>query len=125
MRTNGKTPLVIFSLNNPALLENVAAPISTGRGCFEGQEEVAYAMELRHFDHNFRHLLAEDGQKCVLLLDNQYNAWLSFGPEYLGYSGGIVAGKCLYAGEFKEVDQHVALKSEGWSEFLGRYYVAG
>lgn len=68
--------------------------------------------------------LKTDGQRCVLHLDNQYNAWLAQ-AEY-DYGNWLTDGVMPeYLGVFKQVPETQAVKHQGWSRFGGKYYVAG
>lgn len=129
MRTNGKTPVVIFSLNDPLkALDAINAfvpdnKIERGTGCFEGKREQAYSMELSLFSDDVKAIIAADGQAAVLYLDNQYNAWLS--PADKGYPTWLDKTMPKYIGEFRETTETQAFKRPGWSRFGGRYFVAG
>ncbi|WYW04314.1 hypothetical protein Kurepalu1_00012 [Pseudomonas phage vB_PpuP-Kurepalu-1] len=134
MRTNGQTPAVIFSLPVEdgdaarAILSNFGVDVSglkVGEGCYRGTKEIALYLPLVSFTDEARACVKAYEQECVLVLDNQYNAFLSFGrenyPSYTGLGGGAQA---KYIGEFKELPKATAERHQSWSCFGGRYYVA-
>ncbi len=127
MRANSQTSRVIFALNRESEVEDVRLIRSLGiehfkigQGCYKGQSERSYAVNLEHLD-KLRPLLKECGQQCVLLLDNQGNAFLSKSEDDFP---SYVLGPVEYTGEFKEVPQSQALRCESWSCFQDRYYIA-
>ncbi len=133
MRTNGKQPVVLLALNRVDQAADIDAlkgagvtSYEAGRGCFEGKTELCYAVPVEQFTEQVRSLLRECDQKAVFFLDNQYNAWLATAEnDYIGYNTDDHAKRAVYAGEFKEVPQTVAFRHKGYSEFGGKYYVAG
>lgn len=132
MRTNGKQPVVLLSLNRVDQAADIEAlkgagvtEFQPGRGCFEGKTELCYAVPIEQFTVEVRSLLRQCDQSAVFFLDNQYNAWLATAEhDYTGYTASD-EHRAVYAGEFKEVPQIVAERHKGWSEFGGKYYVAG
>lgn len=131
MNSNGKAPAVIFSVNRPDaltyLVNELGLPfknVTGGTGCFEGQKEQCWAIPQALFTDKVKEFLKEDGQLCVLHLDNQYNAWLAKAEN--DYGNWLTEGVMPeYLGVFKEVPEVVAVKHAGWSRFGGKYYVAG
>lgn len=128
MNSNGKTPVVIFSLSNPQKRDELGtvipdSKIQQGVGCFEGQREAAYCVALSYFTEEVKNFLKADGQLAVLLLDNQYNAWLAYAENDYGdwLTDGVMP---KYLGTFKQLPQTQAEKCSGWSRFDGKYYVA-
>lgn len=132
MRVNGKQPVVILSLNRVDQTTDIEAlkavgvtEIQPGHGSFEGKTELCYAIPIEQFTVEVRSLLRECNQRAVLFLDNQYNAWLATAEnDYQGYSASG-PGRAVYVGEFKEVTELQAKRKPGWSQFGGRFYVAG
>lgn len=131
MNVNGKPPVVIFSINKPDglthLVNVLGVPfkeVQGGTGCYKGQKEQCWAIPQEHFTDEVKAFLKEDGQVCVLHLDNQYNAWLAYAENNYGnwLTDGVMPE---YLGVFKETPEVQAIKREGWSRFGGRYYVAG
>ena len=131
MRINGKEPRIIFALNLPTEADDVRAiraagieHFAVGKGSYKGKQERSYNVSIDHFD-KVRELAAAHNQESVLLLDNQYNAWVSYGSAgYPSYSTGAKKGKCEYIGEFKEVSSTQAAGLTAWSQFHGVYYAA-
>lgn len=131
MNSNGKKPVVIFSVNRPDgltyLVNELKVPfkaIEGGVGCFEGKKEQCWAIPQEEFTPAVREFLKQDGQRCVLHLDNQYNAWMALAENDYGnwLTDGVMPE---YLGVFKQVPETQALKHAGWSRFGGKYYVAG
>lgn len=132
MRTNGKQPVVLLSLNRAARSEDIdllkaagVTSIEPGHGSFEGNVESCYAIPVEQFTVEVRSLLRECNQKAVFFLDNQYNAWLATAEhDYTGYNASG-EHRAVYVGEFRQVSETQARRQKGWSEFGGKYYVAG
>lgn len=130
MRINGKEPRVIFALNQPTEVEDVRRireagieHFAIGTGSYNGQQERVYNVSIDYLP-NVRQLAAYHNQESILILDNQYNAWLSFKEgNYPSYSGGS-SDVCKYLGEFKEISSTQAARLESWSQFHGVYYAA-
>ena len=130
MRINGKEPRVIFALNTDSELSDVRAiraagidHFAIGRGSYNGKSECVYNVSIDDLP-KVRELAAYHNQESVLILDNQYNAWLSFKDgNYPSYSGGA-SEMCKFLGEFKEVSSTQAARLQSWSQFHGVYYAA-
>lgn len=133
MRTNGKQPVVLLSLNRATSGDDIAllkaagvTSIEPGHGSFEGVVEQCYAIPIEQFTEQVRSLLRECNQRAVFFLDNQYNAWLATADkDYTGYNSNDKDRRAVFVGEFRETNEIQAKKGKGWSEFGGRYYVAG
>jgi hypothetical protein len=130
MRINGKEPRVIFALNLATEVDDVRAiraagieHFAIGTGSYKGKQERSYNVSINELE-KVRNLARINNQESILLLDNQYNAWLSSAkggyPSYVGGSTSL----CLYLGEFKETSETQAIRSDAWSKFHGVYYVA-
>ena len=132
MRTNGKQPVVLLALNRVDQAADIAAlqaagvtSIEKGHGSFEGNVELCYAVPVEQFTAEVRSLLRECNQRAVFFLDNQYNAWLATAEhDYTGYNASG-EHRAVYVGEFRSVSETQARRCKGWSEFGGKYYVAG
>lgn len=132
MRVNGKQPVVLVALNFPTAAEDIAAlegagvtNFEGGTGCFEGHREQCYALPIEQFTQEVKDLLKAREQKCVMYLDNQYNAWLSYNENnYAGYNVAKPEVMATYVGEFKSTTQQQAEKAASWTRFGGQYYVA-
>lgn len=131
MNSNGKAPAVIFSMNRPDALTFLVRDlgikfkdIQGGVGSYEGKQEQCWAIPQHLFTDEVKRALREDGQQCVLHLDNQYNAWLAYAANDYGnwLTDGVMP---TYLGTFKETPETQAIKRPGWTRFGGKYYVAG
>ena len=135
MNSNGKAPVVIFSIELGAgcqrtgfdVLQDLGIPykeIEGGVGCFEGVKEQCYAIPQSRFTDEVKAFLQGNGQRCVLHLDNQYNAWLATAEN--DYGNWLTEGVMpQYLGTFRQLPESQAVKAQGWSRFGGKYYVAG
>jgi len=130
MRINGKEPRVIFALNLPTEVDDVRRireagieHFAVGTGSYKGKQERCYNVSIDDLP-KVRQLAAYHNQESVLILDNQYNAWLSLAEgNYPSYSAGA-CDVCKYVGEFKEISSTQAARLESWSQFHGVYYAA-
>ncbi|WZB35741.1 hypothetical protein SVOphi44_12 [Psuedomonas phage SVOphi44] len=130
MRTNGKTPAVIFSLPVDdgdaarSILTNYGVDVSgliVGKGSYKGEEEIALYLPLVAFTDEARACVKAFDQECVLILDNQYNAYLAQQRDnYPSYA----FGNPQYIGEFRQLPEAAAKKHKSWSCFGGVYHVA-
>jgi hypothetical protein len=131
MRINGKEPRVIFALNLATELDDVRAiraagieHFTVGLGSYKGKQERSYNVSIDELE-KVRRLASDHNQESVLLLDNQYNAWLSYRDyNFPSYTIGSKPGQCEYIGEFREINENQAAASQSWSKFHGVYYAA-
>lgn len=127
MRVNARDPKVIFSLHGDAVavaekLTNFNSELhfSLGEGRFNGEHEVCVMVPAVEFDPTLKALLREDGQQCVLYLDNQWNGFISEQKDnYPSFS----LGETTYIGEFVEVPVTTAEHNGDYSKFGGRYFI--
>lgn len=132
MRTNGKQPVVLLALNrenaDADIAELTAAGVTSiqgGVGCYQGKTEQCYAIPIEQFTYRVKELVKSCSQKCVMYLDNQYNAYLAFHENnYAGYTPKEGEAMATYVGEFKSSTEVHAKASGNWTRFGGQYYVA-
>jgi hypothetical protein len=69
--------VVIVSLNNLDLIDQLDCKYSQGRGVYKGIEEVCLILKLKDFEKH-RNIFKEDGQELYLYLDSKRNATLKY-----------------------------------------------
>lgn len=117
MKHDDLTPLVIFSLGREA---QACVPRSAipAQGCYKGDREPAFVMTAQAFyASDLPAVLRDDGQECLLYLDNQRGAWLRYGPGYAEQDE-------LYIGRWREHSEATCRNLSAYTIIGGRYFAA-
>jgi hypothetical protein len=104
--------VVIVSLNNLDLIDQLDCKYSQGRGAYKGIEEVCLILKLKDFEKH-RNIFKEDGQELYLYLDSKRNATLKYFSSDKEHALGLFKpckGRCFSCGQL-----YISPEANGWN----------